>query len=169
MKWPRGVTSPVHLPILFDHKNIDNMAFNSITSIIHLIARKVHVRTVWMPTLLHISNSNNYWHLLYSHWASHILLAHYNGRLFSWVMSTLPVWLCTIQTHCVQLEHINLRLFIILWLIMLGSSQSRVKGNFSSPIQCQLRGFISSPLGYFHSTPLYLCCGEPASRLKALS
>ncbi len=35
------------------------------------------------------------------------LQAHYNDALFSWVMSSLPVWLCTIQTGCIHLQHIN--------------------------------------------------------------
>lgn len=65
------------------------------------------------------------------------LQAHYNETLVSWVMSKLLVWLCTIYSGCVHLQHTDSCLFILMWLIMLSSSPSREKGTF----YCQQRGF----------------------------
>lgn len=60
-----------------------------------LKGRNAHVGTVWMPTW--ISNWSNYWHLLYSHRASHILPA--GTRQWCIVFMSHEHILCLIMHH----------------------------------------------------------------------
>lgn len=93
-----------------------------------LIYQKCLCKTLWMLTWI----STNYWHLLLSHWASHVLPA---GTL-QWhigFMSHVPAP-CAIMHHLIRLCTSPaqwLSSVYMLWLIILSCLLSREEGRFS--------------------------------------